>query len=150
MNTPCHILVPANFSTRSDAALDYATQLAQRVGATIDLLHVRGTPAKRRRGETLPPSFFADSDEGIAMEEALSRGLRGRIDIHGRVEFGDVCETIARVAESGDFDLIVIGQHGRSATSARPQDVARQVALRVRCPVLILDAEMVPDSLDPP
>jgi len=147
MNAPCHILVPASFSVRSDAALDYATLLARRLGANIDLLHVRSTPTSR--GRPRGPSLFADSDEGLAMERALSRGQAHRVDIRARVEFGDLCETIARIAETGGYDLVIIGQHAHTVSSPRSsEDVACRVSRRVRCPVLVLDAEMVPETRD--
>ncbi len=144
MNRSCHILVPASFSTSSDAAVEFASLLAHRIGATIDLLYVRDTPTKHDRAAG--PSFFADSTAGIAMEQVLSRGHHGRVEIRGRVEFGEVCETITRVAEAGDFDLIVIGRSARrDAAADASEDVARKVAHRVHCPVLVLDATMEPE-----
>jgi len=39
-----HILVPTDFSTTSDAALDYARDIAARFNARLSLLHVLQDP----------------------------------------------------------------------------------------------------------
>jgi nucleotide-binding universal stress UspA family protein len=138
MESPYRILVPASFSVRSDAALDYATALARRVGATIDLLYVRRT----RPGERV--AYFADSDEGIAMERALSFGQRANVEVRGRVESGDLSEAITRVAETDRFDLIVMARP--SSARGHRDTVARKVALTVQCPVVTVDPTMAPDD----
>jgi len=140
------ILVPASFSTCSEAALDYATSLANRAGASIELLHVRGTLAIVGRPRPVA-TFFADSDEGVAMERALSRGDCGRIEVRGRVEYGDLFDTITRIAEDGHFDLIVMGHSGGSEIPPRtPSDLAHRVARAVHCPVLSVGAVMARDD----
>jgi nucleotide-binding universal stress UspA family protein len=141
MTHPCRILVAADFSMGSDAALDYAADLASRVGGTIDLLHVRAFDATTPE-HGLGSTFFADSCEGVAMEEALSRRRHGRVEVRGRLESGDVCETIARVAATDGFDFVVMGD-----TSAPPgsQRIARAVARSVHCPIITVRARMEPE-----
>jgi universal stress protein A len=145
MRKTCRILVPADFSASSDAALDYATSLAWRVGATVDLLHVWDLDATAQR-EGPRTAFFADSCDGMAMEQALSRTQHGRVEVRGRLEFGELSETIARVATSDHFDLVVMGR-GTERPSSLPNsdNVARDVALAVRCPVITIRATMEPE-----
>ena len=42
---PTTILVPTDLSAHADAALDYACELAAKLGATVHLLNVIGIPA---------------------------------------------------------------------------------------------------------
>lgn len=126
------ILVPADFGPRSNAVLEYARSIAVPFEATIDVLYV-WQPNNRGRDISF---FFADSAAGVAMERALSR-LDGCVEIRGRLEFGDVCETIVRIATTEQFDLIVMGLHAtaRIAHVLRGH-LARKVAHAAPCPVL--------------
>jgi nucleotide-binding universal stress UspA family protein len=143
MNKLCRILVPKNFSPYFDAALDYATSLAHRVGATIDVLHVWDIHATAPR-TGLHALFFADSDDGMALERLLSRKRRSKVEIRGRVEVGELSETIVRVATQDHFDLVVIGRSDRTSSSPRiSDDFANQLAHAVRCPVVSVSATMV-------
>jgi nucleotide-binding universal stress UspA family protein len=137
MATLCRILVPTDFSRSSEGALDYAWFLARRVGGAIDLLHVVDTPTGVERGAD-DRSFSADSASGVAMQRALSvRQQFGGVEILGHLEIGDPCEMIVRVATTGAFDLIVMGQGGQP-TGARSfsGSTARRVAHSVHCPVI--------------
>jgi universal stress protein A len=144
MKKTCRILVPADFSASSDAALDYAISLAWRVGATVDLLHVWDLDATAQ-GDGTRTAFFADSCDGMAMEHALSRTQHGRVEVRGRLEFGELSETIARVATSDQFDLVVMGRGAERASLPNSDNVARDVALAVRCPVITIRATMEPE-----
>jgi nucleotide-binding universal stress UspA family protein len=137
MKAPCSILVPSNFSPGSDAALDYARMLATRVGAKIDVLHVRrvqSTPGRE--------TFFADSEAGLEMQRTLTRAEKSwRIEVRGRVENGEIGATIIRVAEEERYDLIVLGQDTRGAGAEAVESlVAHRVAKSVRCPVITVSA----------
>jgi nucleotide-binding universal stress UspA family protein len=110
MDSLCRILVPTDFSPSSEGALDYAWYLARRVGGAIDLLHVEDPPADRAGGPSELLSF-ADTASGVAMHRALAERQRfGGVEIRGHVEIGEACETIVRVATTGHFQLIVMGQ----------------------------------------
>src|SRR4051812_27294230 len=96
------ILVPVDFSPCSDAALDYALDVADECGAEVELLHVwstherkspipRGGPADEldARQDTTN-KIFADTPEGIAMEQRLSEAdWKHAARVSGRVEFGE-------------------------------------------------------------
>jgi nucleotide-binding universal stress UspA family protein len=142
VNKSCHILVPAAFNASSDAVLDYALSLAWRVGATVDLLHVWNPHATQPQPD-LHTVFFADSSDGIAMEEMLSCRHRHGVEVRGRLEFGEVGDTIARVATTDHFDLVVMGRSRSCGPSS--SSIARSVARTVRCPIITVSAAMEPD-----
>lgn len=130
------ILVPTDFSSSSDAALDYASFLGEHFGADIDVLHVWNLSAKQaEHGRRI--HFFNDSPAGRSMQRALAAFSNTRLRLRGRVEFGKLSTTIIDVAATDDFDLIVMGLHedvvGRHLFT---EHLARKVARHATCPVI--------------
>lgn len=142
------ILVPVDFSEPSKQALDYALFIAQRFDAPIDVLHV------------WKMSEYAGDDMVVLTrsepELTLSTYLRSHADQlltnflnglpHGKrlLEEGDPASTIARVAKEGNYDLVVMGTHGRTGLSHLMMgSVAEKVVRMAPCPVLTY---RVPDS----
>src|SRR3954454_15668699 len=117
------ILVPVDFSPCSDAALDYALAVADECGAEVEVLHVwspreRKTPiptgsrADEVDAEDGPTSeIFAETPEGIAMEERLSAAeWKHPARVSGRLEFGEEpSSVILAILEREKFDLVVMG-----------------------------------------
>ncbi len=135
------ILVPTDFSPSSDAAVDYATFLAERFGASVDVLYVWNARAESVRGARA--IFSGDSVSGRAMAACVRDGARAGVKLRGRFEFGELSPTIGSVAESGAFDLIVMGLHenGRLAHFFGG-DVAREVARIATCPVITVRGDL--------
>jgi nucleotide-binding universal stress UspA family protein len=143
MHAPSKILVPVDFSASSRAALEYASVLAACLGAEVDVLHVW-------RPQTVPTSRvdlladFARSDPGHTMMEWLGALDRPDVEAHGRLAAADraaVPDTILDVAESGEYDLVVIGAtpHGRLAHLFKAS-VTEQIVERAPCPVITVRA----------
>jgi nucleotide-binding universal stress UspA family protein len=126
------ILVPTDFSPCSDGALDYAVFLARRFQAMVDLLYVWDLKDHVEGRAVL----FANTSHGPAMERARTH-VDGAVHVRGRVEFGDLCSTIVRVAYDGAFDLIVLGIHGRTRIAHMLHGhVASNIARQATCPVI--------------
>jgi nucleotide-binding universal stress UspA family protein len=139
------ILVPVDFSASSRAALEAAAFLAEKLGASVDVLHVWEPPGYvgpevmiHMPGKTgLPLVEFAHTEAGRDMERFLAdfgkRGLR----VSGRLETGLAVQTILRVAGDDHYDLIVMGTRGRTGLShLMLGSVAERVVRRAACPVL--------------
>ncbi|MBS1124950.1 MAG: Universal stress protein [Deltaproteobacteria bacterium] len=131
------ILVPADGSAPSLAALEHAIALAEDVGATIDVLHIEA-PDEFSVGSTssLSPSTRGEIDR--ALEAAIERA-RARLGdrISRRSGIGDPLRTIVTVASDGHYDLIVIGTHGRvGRLHAMLGSIAEGVVRNAPCPVL--------------
>lgn len=126
------ILVPTDFSAESEAAVDYAVILARSLGAEVEVMHVwdlRATGTLGGRAVVMTPDAEM-SDFGIAP------GADG-IKIRGRLEFGDVCETILRVADAEEFDLVVMGLHQRTRLAHWfGRRMTAKVRARSSCPLL--------------
>lgn len=139
------ILVPTDFSASSDAAVDYASFIAHRFRADIEVLYVWNPRTESRyEGRTI---FFADSVAAGAMKRCLSPNPAWPAQVRGRLEFGELCSTILRVAAADDFDLIVMGLHGHTRLShIFNGHVAQKVAHHTACPVITIRASMVRPS----
>jgi nucleotide-binding universal stress UspA family protein len=143
------VLVPVDFSAGSKAALEYAARLAERFGAVVEVLHVWEAPVYFGPGmgeayiqapneAGVPLSAFVRDRAAKEMDELIAE-IQGRSSaaMHGRIEMGDISDTIVSIARSDRHDLIVMGTHGRSGFSrVLMGSVAEKVVRRAPCPVL--------------
>jgi nucleotide-binding universal stress UspA family protein len=116
------ILVGVDYSPCSNAALELAWSFAAMSGATVDVLHVFRPP------ESVPPEFTISSDQGNRslttllreraqqdMQALLAQAKHAGISIGSALlEDGDPARCIVERAASGNYDLVVVGTHGRS------------------------------------
>ena len=143
--TVTRILVPTDFSEPSDAALEYATTLAGKLGASLHLLHVFEDPYLS--GGAFAAEMYApvpaDLRESL-LDEAKLR-LAERIDTLDVARFhptadvytGPTARAITDYARDQNIDLIVMGTHGRGAMAhLLLGSVAERVVRSAGCPVL--------------
>lgn len=116
------ILVAVDYAPCSKAALDIAAEFARTSGGTVDLLHVF------RKPEVIPPEFAVmhdKSDRSLTTllrersQEDMDAYLRKVTEHAGQigrawVDDGDPATCILEHADKGDYDLIVLGTHGRT------------------------------------
>ena len=139
-----HILVPVDFSAHSERAVQYATTVANRFGARLQLLHVVEDPFVT--GAWSSEVYVPNMPEllGTLTNAAQQRiaELKERLAAHGFVVETDVvtgqpARTIVEHATSGGFDLIVMGTHGRTGLShVFMGSIAERVVQKAPCPVL--------------
>ena len=133
------ILVPVDFSPCSQAALEYATFLAQPYGASIDVLH-----AWQPTVHTWEPLAGGLDDSLLGVErEAVAHELGNLLAgtdherVHARIECGNTRQIILAVAERDHYDLIVMGTHGRTGLSRiLSGSISELVVRRASCPVV--------------
>jgi nucleotide-binding universal stress UspA family protein len=137
------VLVPVDFSTNSMRALDFAVSLVEPAGA-IYLLHVIDSDFVSR----LSDAGFADPDSAITrMRDDAERRLRelvnGRggsgLEMESMVVIGKPFAEILRVAMDLDFQMIVLGIHGRAGGSLEELlfgSTAEKVLRGARIPVV--------------
>jgi nucleotide-binding universal stress UspA family protein len=138
------ILVPTDFSQTSDAALDYAYLLAERFGASLQLLHVVDDPfitegltpeAYIAEAPTVRTALLRNAQARLAHRVVPSHAAALRID--REVLFGNGARTIAEYAAARGVDLIVMGTHGRSGVAHFViGSVAERLVRTAPCPVL--------------
>ena len=134
------ILVPTDFSVGSRLAVDYAMELAGRLGASVHLLHVVEDPPvaglfTEAHADLESLKRKRRSDARHLMNALL--GALKRHDITNEIAGGPVAATIAGVAADRGADFIVMGTHGRTGLShVLVGSVAEQVLRIAGCPVL--------------
>ncbi len=114
------ILVATDFEDGARAALDVALDLGQRLDAQLTLLHVFTPPASTyafyAEGLSWPIEELTAQAQKV-MDEVVMRARASHSSIEGMVMGGIASESIVAFAESGRFDLIVMGTHGRRGLS---------------------------------
>ena len=138
------ILVPTDFSATADAALEYAFVLAERFGASIQLLHVLDDPfvadgmaaeAYISEAPALRTAMLHDAREKLRHRAAPRERRVSSIDTE--VLFGHGARTIAEYAVERGVDLIVMGTHGRTGFAhLLLGSVAERLVRTAPCPVL--------------
>jgi nucleotide-binding universal stress UspA family protein len=138
------ILVPVDFSRCSRAALDYAVEFAERFRATIEVLYVAepNNYAIGGASSLVPPPRGPTWDETqLQMRQELYAFLGSHRELvrDVRIESGAPADVIPEVAREGEFDLIIMGSHGRSGVSRLlVGSVAETVMRKSHVPVLTL------------
>jgi nucleotide-binding universal stress UspA family protein len=138
------ILVPVDFSEHAREALLYAVRLAAPLEADVDALHVDAEADAATEHVVVP----GHPDRTIAQElddraraelDAFLRSVRAHVPLEvrvaARVRRGDAARII--VEESEDYDLVLMGRHGRTALlHLLVGSVTEKVLRHARCPVL--------------
>jgi nucleotide-binding universal stress UspA family protein len=139
------ILVATDFSPGAHAALECASSLATRFGATVDVVYVwlppkalpLHTPAGKKGKSTL--SDIARRAASLQMSSFIG-DADARQAVRPRVEVGVPHELIITLAATERHDLIVMGACGSGASQTRLGSVARLVLDSAPCPVLTMRA----------
>jgi len=137
------ILVPTDFSATADAALDYAYVMAERFGASLELLHVLDDPfvvdgmaaeAYVSEAPALRTAMLQEAQERLRHRASAREAMP---TIGTEVLFGHGARTIAEYAAERGADLIVMGTHGRTGFAhLLLGSVAEQLVRTAPCPVL--------------
>ncbi|MFT3723992.1 MAG: universal stress protein [Hyphomonadaceae bacterium] len=115
------ILVPVDYSVHSLKAVGYAAELAQRLGANMDIVHVWDRPTyisdavmvghgteQRSLAEMIRDNAKRDMDEFMSTVK-LATG----VNTSQRLLSGDPASAILKELGEQKYDLVVIGTHGR-------------------------------------
>ena len=154
-----HVLVPLDFSTTADRALEYAMALAQHLQARLTLLHVLDmTPVTM---DEMPPGMtatFLETQETEAqhlLQASLERVQRAGLQGDSLLVQGTPTQTIVDTAGEQQVDLIIMGTHGRTGLAhVFLGSVAEHVVRQAPCPVLVTrktaDAPDTPATAEDP
>ena len=140
------ILVPTDFSTHADKAVDLAVKLAGLSGGKITLLHIGVTPEIYATWGLTGPMLntVMDMSQHLAEEQmtALTAQAEARIPASCRdtvlLRSGYPPEQILAVLAEGGYDVVVMGTHGRTGLDrVFIGSVAERVIRKSEVPVLI-------------
>lgn len=134
-------LVPYDFSVHAQAALERASDLAERLGATLHLVHVVQHPDFALSAFTSEAASFPTDLIGFRNEVAEALGkmavsLPVQAEAHV-VESHRVSDAIVEEARKQVADLVVMGTHGRTGLAhVFLGSVAERTLRDAPCPVL--------------
>ncbi|PHN07326.1 hypothetical protein CRP01_06765 [Flavilitoribacter nigricans DSM 23189 = NBRC 102662] len=142
------ILVPTDFSQAAQHAFVYALRMADRLEASVHLLHVIypqvdsfdapiiATQATRAQIDAAKEVMITFSDAGIA---EVSKELTHEAEVTSSVEVGSAVAVINSVAEKELFPLIIMGTRGEHSTLEKLLGtVASGVVGHAPCPVVVV------------
>lgn len=144
------ILVPVDYSDPSRAVLQFAAEVAHRLGGDLTVVHVwecmphappdltvKGRDGKVRKLADVIRENAENEMKQFLAGAALPEGLR----VATRVEGGDAAKCILGDLDSGDFDLLVMGTHGRGGVKhVVLGSVAEKIVRSSRVPVITVPA----------
>lgn len=151
------ILVTTDFSPNSQSAIEYAMHLAKIFGSEVELFNSFVTV----------PAIGIDGGPGVMNETVLDSGMSGNkrrleimaskldanlfsgINLKTKTSSGDPVLAICEEAESGSFDLIIMGTQGESRFEeilfgSTTVDVMKQA----KCPVLAIPPDATFKGID--
>ncbi|MCZ2104392.1 MAG: universal stress protein [Comamonadaceae bacterium] len=138
-----HILLAVDGSPYTQKMLDYLASHDEMLGPEHDYTAVTVQPSlpPRARGllsKEAIDAYYADGAENVMAPVREYLGRKG-VKITEVSKVGLVGDTIAATAESGSFDLIVMGTHGHGALGKLVMgSVSTQVLARCSVPVLLV------------
>jgi nucleotide-binding universal stress UspA family protein len=148
------ILVPVDFSAPSRAALELAVDVAQKYGASVDVLHVWDVPAylspewtlalPERKGQSIEEQVLALFRKDLA-ELLQSVPMPDTLRIETKFLRGEPWRKIVATALEGRYDLIIVGTHARHGFDRMLLgSVAERVVRGAPCPVLVARTRPAP------
>lgn len=139
-----NILVSVDFSDITELLVERASAIARAFDSTVRLLHVapadpafassKAWPQEVR--DELAKELFGEHD----ILKDLARGLEERgIDAKALVDRGPVVETVLKIAEKTNTDLIIVGSKAHGAFfHLTPRSVVKGIISKAHCAVMII------------
>ncbi len=143
------VLAAADFSELSRGVLKVAAEIGENRNAEVMAIHVARNPdyAAKYGGYTAELVGTVSSSrllEDTRLElqsnlDVMTKQVESAVPIDTLVVFGEPVKEIVQFAETGDFDLLVMGTHGHNMVSRfLIGSVSEQVLRRAPCPVFLL------------
>ncbi len=145
MSLPKTILVPTDFGDASEAAIEYAIDLAKSLGSEVVMMHAFEIPAVGFPDGALVATAEMTNRvlEGaqVGLERQVSNYEARGVPLRSVIKQGDPWRTVIATAEEVGADLIIMGTHGRKGLPrALLGSVAEKVVRTAPIPVLTIHA----------
>ena len=142
------ILVPVDFSDKSEKIVDEAAQIALKMNASIVLMHVVDIEFYPFYGFTADPVKLIERnmiDVAMTKLNDMVAVLRTKgVQANWEADTGHAARVIVEYANRNRMDVIVMGSHGRSGFDRiMLGSVAEKVLRSANCPVLIVNTAVI-------
>jgi nucleotide-binding universal stress UspA family protein len=141
-----NIVVPIDFYQHTEGLLEFAEEIAKKLGGRVTFLHVAERIATESNYfDVYPPSFAAVNAELLEqartkMAELVEKHQASCAGCQGVVLEGDVADAIVDYVKKNGADLVIIGTHGyRGIQKILLGSVADRVLKRAACPILVFN-----------
>ncbi len=139
-----HILAPTDLSHHAESGLRYACGLAQRMGATLHLVHVLPEVVAPVGPEpmilpSLPAEYYDEAQAAAiaSLQNTLDPQWGQPTALEIAVRWGDPVQAIVAYAREKAIDLIVLATHGRTGLGhVLLGSVAERIVREAPCAVL--------------
>jgi nucleotide-binding universal stress UspA family protein len=119
------ILVAVDYSECSRAALEFAGEIASKLGAKIEVVHVWDQPAYVSGDTAIRSGAFEHSLIDLIRDNAATEmnafmakaKLPAPVKVERRLLSGNPAATLLHALEAGNHELLVVGTHGRTGLS---------------------------------
>ena len=138
-----NILLAVDGSAYTKKMLAYLATHEELLGATHEFTVLTVQPALPPRaraalGKEVVENYHAEEAEKVLAPVCKFLARHG-VDARRSVKVGPVGESIAKLADSGKFDLVVMGSHGHGAIATLVMgSVATQVLANCKVPILLI------------
>ena len=135
------VVIPVDFTSTTHKVVDYATSIAEQLGAEIFFFHVIND-FQGYDMMLVHPSFGAmKKDIQKEYEERMAALVEDYKDfkhgVSGKIVTGDAAEEIVKFAREIQADLIIIGTHGtKGLERVLMGSTAESVVKKANCPTL--------------
>lgn len=141
------ILVPTDFSSNANVAIEYACELAKSLGAGITILNIH-TPAPNQYdvASVLIKEELERAKSFAAQKlDEISKIIEQNYQLTCKTEFkvGGIIDSIEDTIENGNADFVVMGTRGASGLDKIlfGSNTSRVIE-KVKCPVLAIPADV--------
>lgn len=148
LNQITKILIAIEDSQYSERAAGYGFDLAEKLNASVTLLHVNevpvGTsyitdPMLNESQVVLPDLIHLQDESSKKLLDRISEIYEGRVPTYTYTKLGNPRDEILATAEEWGADMIILGTHGRRGFDHFISgSVSEKVVRKAKCPVLII------------
>lgn len=145
------VLLPTDGSETADKAVAFAATLLEGISCKVTLLSVVEEPVYSTfwsDGLIAPEVIMPPPEElreemdrraGESLKESTSPLREAGLEAETKIRFGHSAAEILQELEDGDYDMVVMGSHGRGALGGfLLGSVSDRVMHHANCPVLIV------------
>ena len=135
------IVIPVDFTSTMHKVVDYATSIAEQLGAEIAFFHVINDFQGYDMMLVHPSFEVMKEDLQKNYEERMAALVEDYKDfkygVSGKIVTGDAAEEIVKFAQEQQADLIIIGTHGtKGLERVLMGSTAEKVVKKATCPTL--------------